>query len=120
MEELIRQICNATGPSRELDVEIVFALHPEIGAYQPHCAGEEPIFWNDPYYKQKCPKFTASLDAAASLIPEGFDWILEHVNDGMTIGARVGHNDPDRTSWGETPALDRYGEKSDLEIVDGF
>lgn len=51
------------------------------------------------------PRYTSSLDAAASLIPEGHDWILERVNDGITIGARVGHNDPDRTSWGETPAL---------------
>jgi hypothetical protein len=49
--------------------------------------------------------YSSSLDAAASLIPDGYDWILERVNDGLTIGARVGHNDPDRTSWGETPAL---------------
>lgn len=53
----------------------------------------------------KLPRYTTSLDAAVSLIPTGHDWILEHVNGGLTIGCRVGHNDPDRTSWGDTAAL---------------
>lgn len=51
------------------------------------------------------PHYTASLDAAVSLVPDGFDWILERTNDGLTIGARVGHNDPDRHSWGNNPVL---------------
>jgi hypothetical protein len=51
------------------------------------------------------PRYTSSLDAAASLIPSDFDWILERTNGGLTICARVGHNDPDRSSWGNTPAL---------------
>jgi hypothetical protein len=103
--EIAKKCEHADGPSRDLDVSIAYALHPDIGNYQPHCPGEEPIFWNDPYRKQPCPKFTASFDAAASLIPEGHDWIIEHVNGGMTIGARVGHNDPDKTSWGNTAVL---------------
>lgn len=49
--------------------------------------------------------YTASLDAAVSLVPVGHDWILENVNGGQTICARVGHNDKDRNSWGDTPAL---------------
>lgn len=77
-------------PSRSVDVMIWCAL--------PSDGGDRSDIWYT-------PKFTASLDAAASLIPEGFDWILERTNDGLTIGARVGHNDPDRTSWGATPAI---------------
>lgn len=57
------------GPDRKLDVAIVYALHPNIGPYEPHCSGEEPIFWRDPYRKQRCPKFTSSIDAAIKLIP---------------------------------------------------
>jgi|ERR1700761_4058 len=51
------------------------------------------------------PRYTASLDAALTLVPEGYDYIIEHTNGGLTICARVGHNDPDKNSWGETPAL---------------
>lgn len=71
-EQLIAALEAATGPSRELDVAIVYALYPDIGPYAAHCAGDPPIFWFDPYYKQECPLFTASIDAALSLVPEGW------------------------------------------------
>ncbi|MDB5620552.1 hypothetical protein [Tardiphaga sp.] len=51
------------------------------------------------------PHYTSSLEAAATLIPDDFDWVLERTNGGLTICARVGHNDPDRSSWGNTPEL---------------
>ena len=51
------------------------------------------------------PRYTASLDDAALLIPDGFDWVLEHVNGGLTIGARVGHNERDQTVFGNSAAL---------------
>jgi hypothetical protein len=51
------------------------------------------------------PRYTSSLSDAASLIPEDFDWILERTNGGLTICARVGHNDQDRSAWGNTPEL---------------
>lgn len=72
MSEAVASLCeNATGPSRILDVAIVRALYPEIGPYNPHCQGEEPIFWNDPYRKRPCPELTASVDAALALLPAG-------------------------------------------------
>jgi hypothetical protein len=37
-----------------------------------------------------CPRYTRSLDDALKLVPEDHDWIVEHVNGGLTIGARVG------------------------------
>jgi hypothetical protein len=64
----------ATGPDRELDVEIVYGLYPDIGNYAGQCIGDDPIFWHEPYRKQPCPHFTASLDAAMTLVPEGLDF----------------------------------------------
>lgn len=55
--------------------------------------------------KSSIPKYTRSMDAAMSLIPKDHDYVLEHVNGGLTIGARVGHNIPEQTSWGDTAAL---------------
>jgi hypothetical protein len=74
MDDLIARLEKAMEPDLELDVAIVYALHPEIGPYRPHCVGDEPIFYQDPYYKQRCPKFTASIDAAMKLVPEGHLW----------------------------------------------
>ncbi|MDI2076996.1 hypothetical protein ABIF68_007870 [Bradyrhizobium japonicum] len=76
MNEIINRLQQADGPDRALDVDIVFALYPDIGAYQPHCVGEEPIFWSDPYRKQPCPQFTASIDAALTLLPTDYKWTV--------------------------------------------
>lgn len=73
MDDLIAKLEAATEGSRELDVEIVFALYPE-SVYRPQCVGDEPIFWSEPYYKRECPAFTTSLDAALTLVPEGQGW----------------------------------------------
>jgi hypothetical protein len=90
MKDLIAKLEAAKEGSRELDVAIVYALHPDIGPYRPHCAGEEPRFWQDPFYKQPCPKFTTSLDAALSLVPadpankgKAMLWSVTHDEDGV-------------------------------------
>lgn len=46
--------------------------------------------------------YTASLDAAMTLIPEGYDWILGHTNSGLTIHAEVGDREQ---VFGATPAI---------------
>jgi hypothetical protein len=74
MKDLIERLEAATGPDRELDVAIIYALHPDIGPYRPHCVGEEPIFWNEPYRKRACPKFTSSIEAELTLVPKGWAW----------------------------------------------
>jgi hypothetical protein len=74
---LAERVEKAEVPDRELDVAIVRALHPGIGPYEPHCVGEEPIFWHDPYRKTLCPKFTASVDAALTLVPDGYGWNVQ-------------------------------------------
>lgn len=58
------------------------------------------------------PRFTGSLDAACALIPvidssdgpQRIDFILEHVNGGMTIGARVGTEDTNLMVFGSNDA----------------
>lgn len=74
--ELAERVGQGTGGDRELEVQIVYALHPNIGPYEGQCVGDEPIFWHEPYRKQPCPDFLTSLDAALSLVPEGWRWSL--------------------------------------------
>jgi len=69
LEQLALKCETATTSSRELDVEIAQAVWPQLDRYAPHCKGEEPIFWEDPFRKRQCPEFTKSLDAAMTLIP---------------------------------------------------
>jgi hypothetical protein len=94
--DLAKRCERAEGPSFDLDKAILAALGFTWRGMN---------YWSSDKMWKGPSNFTSSLDAAAYLIPDGFDWILERVNDGLTIGARVGHNDPDRTSWGDTPAL---------------
>lgn len=106
-ETLIKQVSDAAFASRDLDAAILKAIDPNvIATYQ----GTGHSDYATQKFKGSCrsidiPHYTSSLDAAASLIPDGFDWILERTNGGLTISARVGHDDPDRSSWGNSPAL---------------
>jgi hypothetical protein len=108
--ERVAKLCEqAPGPSRDLDGTIWATLQGVTLLIweRPASSGEVLSYRGTLAYPDMpgVAGYTSSLDAAVSLIPDGYDWILERVNDGLTIGARVGHNDPDRTSWGETPAL---------------
>jgi len=93
---LIERIEAATEGSRELDVAVILALHPEAGPYQPHCQGDEPIFWNAPYRKMRCPEISTSIDAALTLLPEGWWWSAgvcrreNHASVGSEIGTVEG------------------------------
>jgi len=117
LNDLIARVEKAKGPDRELDEAILAVLFlredRHIGTEEEQDDGsfapiKQPV-WVDPstgrWVSTHAHRYTASLDAALSLVPEGYDWILERTNGGLTIGARVGHNDPDRTSWGDTPEL---------------
>lgn len=78
-EELIAALETATGPSRELDVEIGLLLAPEGAHRTPdRPAGTYAIA---PGECRQAPWFTASLDAALTLVPEGMWW---HVGAGRT------------------------------------
>lgn len=106
--ELARRCEEAKGPDRELDCAIAVALERtnEGGS------GFHRTFSDDSVFEQvRALAFTASLDAAMSLVPEGLDWIISSINpdseetDGR-FWALVGH--PDETadaSGAATPAL---------------
>lgn len=46
--------------------------------------------------------YTASVDAAMTLIPEGYDWAVFHTNSGLTVHAWCGSRDD---VFANTPAL---------------
>jgi hypothetical protein len=127
--ELAERCEQAKGQSFTLDALITIAIDPErqtIVGQKPGRFPQDPIYGpitefipmaeangSDAAQYLRAPAYTASVDAALTLVPvfqtedgpRPADYILEHVNSGLTIGARVGHNDPDRTSWGATDAL---------------
>lgn len=88
------------GPDRELDDRI----WRWVNEHHIHGPG-----WR--YDLEEAPRYTESLDAAYSLLPadgeppQVVDFILEHTNGGMTIGARAGTSDPAETFWGESDAI---------------
>lgn len=66
MQELIERLEKATGPDRELDLAIGQLLpppHPFSLSIEQQRGGKPPV-----------PAFTASIDAALTLVPEGWDW----------------------------------------------
>lgn len=85
--DLITRLESADGPSRELDwlIECTVNDHARISG---------PMH-ND-------PRYTASIDAALTLVPAGYDWAVFHTNGGITLHAWCGDRE-DR--FGATPAL---------------
>ncbi|MFZ5674261.1 MAG: hypothetical protein ACOZAM_14970 [Pseudomonadota bacterium] len=67
-EELLSRLESGSGADKELDLAIATMAFPEAGPCTPLCEGNEPIFWHSPLYKQPCPTYTSSLDAALSLV----------------------------------------------------
>ncbi len=79
-EALIQRIEAAEGPDRELDADIHLALHPEhlvapwqrgVPAWQSHIFFHAAKQWTI-----EARRYTDSLDAAVSLVPEGHVWTL--------------------------------------------
>lgn len=84
-------------PSRELD-DRIWRWVNDRGL----CRG-----WQ--YDIKDAPAYTRSVDAALTLIPvvgepgaldERADYIIEHVNGGLTIGARIATENPDHIAFG--------------------
>ena len=82
LTEIIARVQVAAGPDRAIDKAIRVAL------------GYPPKPWD----------YTSSLDAALSLVPEGYDWIVANVNGhhGGTPYACVGS---DQSHHAATPVL---------------
>jgi hypothetical protein len=82
-EELIARLAAATGPDRELDREIA----PFLGWVREKRGRDRREWWYRPsggraytWYEDHCPQYTASIDAALTLVPEG--WASASIQDG--------------------------------------
>jgi len=87
-EELIARLEAATGPSRELDAQIAITCGkaPAV-AFRPCVSLDPGTFGIGAYEIWVAPSYTASIDAALTLVPEG--WAIERLSHWPDIGASV-------------------------------
>lgn len=79
IDSLIRELEAATEGSRELDGAVGCLAYKDIGAIAVSSKDElylEP--GPDMYPSLVCPHYTTSLDAALTLVPEGFHWSMDN------------------------------------------
>lgn len=100
MKDLIERLAKAKGPDRELDIAIAQAIYPglELRAFRDPFSGNETAWYlHDTHVRIE--HYTASLDAAMTLVPEGAypgvvrrlkDW-EGYVNNGQPHSIGVGH-----------------------------
>ena len=93
LEVLLARVLEGEGPDRELDAEIALAV-----GYTREKKGRERIaWWRDPKGQQLGydgwhnfpPAFTRSLDAAVTLVPEGWGWAVS--TTGAELPCAYGH-----------------------------
>ena len=94
LNALADRIEAAERPSRKLDAEIL--------AFTESLKAERDMRWPEGAPPMR---YTASLDAAMTLVPEDFDWRIGRTNGGLTIFAEVGGVDSEFIRFGSTPAL---------------
>lgn len=75
--DLIERLEKATGPDRELDalvhVIVMRSVWREHYRIEPHMDGRCTVYLsNGGKYREASPAYTASLDAALKLVPEGW------------------------------------------------
>ena len=87
LTSLIERIEAATGPDRRLDIDICVALDVETSW---HGDLASLGYKSQSYIALGTQPYTASIDAALTLLPEGMDWRLERNTDiRMGFGAAV-------------------------------
>lgn len=87
----------ATGPDRELDeaIAVLVGKDSRTGPIHPSLAPRG-------YYDG--PSYTASIDAALSLVPEGFSWAVGSAEDGGHATVSKMPEDDEAYSGGRLPA----------------
>ena len=95
LEQLAQRVEALTGPCRETDalVEASLGIVPDGSV---RCKGG----WIIDGSAVASPKYTASLDAAMTLVPEGWSWDISTRPD--SSGGVVYLHSPDRTKWRDT------------------
>lgn len=82
-EELAARVEAAEGPSRDLDMQIALACFSESDA------AAQGWFHTLKQMRNRLsvvPAYTASIDAALTLVPEGMDWERRHPNEWKVFG----------------------------------
>ena len=91
--ELAEQVATADGPDRELDAEIALALgivrEREGNQFYGH-RDHSVMVMERGYYDHvgsapELPAYTASIDAALTLVPEGYEWIIGQTRSGLIV-----------------------------------
>lgn len=92
IDELIAALEKAEGPSRKLDEAIVVSLYPRAQFRTDEGYIDPIVFHAEPLVTQKAmlPRYTASIDAALTLVPDGMEWSLTTLYGEAT--AEVGLN----------------------------
>lgn len=108
LDNLISQLEAATGPSRELDAEVANAAGAEagfIGKLGWRMRFATWMSWSDHRWCA-LPRYTASIDAAITLVPEGAVWTVL-TDYGDLCRARIFNAEPELhvEEDGATPAL---------------
>lgn len=79
LAELIEALEKATGPSRELDAEIMLVTEWSEVWVTDTITGPEYIWQRGGIRTGSPGRFTDSIDAARTLVPEGMCWNLDSV-----------------------------------------
>jgi hypothetical protein len=95
LSDLISRVEKLTGPDREVDAAIWEATEANQDYKSIHHYGGDLVIRYypgppEPTY-HRLPRFTASLDAAMTLVPEGRGWVLKSV--ARTCEARISGED---------------------------
>lgn len=110
---LIERLEKAGGPSRELDAQIAYAVQLDrsdvhnrefvtvFERHGPEEMGRVADTWN-------IPKYTASIDAALTLVPEGWSKTIDEYADGRGV-ARC---------WGKAAPGEPFGRGPDTHHVE--
>lgn len=106
--ELIAALEGATGPSRELEAAIALALGWE--RIHPCRTVGNTGAWRTPggHLVYDFPAYTASLDAALTLVPEGWGWSADCTSPKPYFRLWLYENGPscqDQDAEGATPAI---------------
>lgn len=95
MKELLEKLLSATGPDRRLDTEIGLALDIETA-----WSGDlrQLGYAENVFIALGAQPYTASIDAALTLVPDGWAWALHHHRD-CTGANAVPFAKVSRASW---------------------
>jgi hypothetical protein len=122
--ELRDALAKATGPDRGLDSDIYIAFNIPLERVGRLDKGEHGVvgWWpkDGPYVSAiDVPRYTASIDAAATLVPEGFTWHVGLADNrrGRASFTKPHRFDPGQSHEAATPALALCVARLEYEIA---